>query len=80
MLEGFNKANSILGKKFKLRSLEMLEDIIIEIVVPQKESHVSRKYSVNSNFGRALKGKSVGDVIKVNVINGHLTYKILSIE
>ncbi|MDD7382411.1 MAG: GreA/GreB family elongation factor [Bacillales bacterium] len=64
----------------KLRSLKMQEDITIKIVKPNEESTFNRRYSLDSSFARALSGKAVGDVIRVNVVNGYLAYKILSID
>lgn len=75
-----NKKNYLLGKTIKLRSLKMQEDITIKIVKPNEVSTINRKYSIDSNFARALAGKSVGDVIRVNVVKGYLAFKILSIE
>lgn len=70
----------LLGKTIKLRSLKMQEDITIKIVKPNEESTFNRRYSLDSSFARALSGKAVGDVIRVNVVNGYLAYKILSID
>ena len=58
----------------------MQEDIIIKIVKSNEVSTVNRKYSIDSNFARALAWKSVGDIIRVNVVKGYLAFKILSIE
>lgn len=70
----------LLGKTIKLRSLKIQEDITIKIVKPNEESTFNRRYSLDSSFARALSGKAVGDVIRVNVVNGYLAYKILSID
>lgn len=75
-----NKRNYLLGKTIKLKSLKMQEEIIVKIVKPNEVSTINRKYSIDSNFARALGGKSVGDIIRVNVVNGYLAFKILSIE
>lgn len=75
-----NKKNYLLGKTIKLRSLKMQEDIVIKIVKANEVSTINRKYSIDSNFARSLAGKSVGDVIRVNVVKGYLAFKILSIE
>ena len=58
----------------------MQEDIVIKIVKANEVSTINRKYSIDSNFARSLAGKSVGDVIRVNVVKGYLAFKILSIE
>lgn len=41
---------------------------------------LENKISVDSPFGTALMGTSVGDVVKVNAPAGELSYKILGIE
>jgi len=58
----------------------MQENIVIKIVKPSEENYFYRRYSIDSNFARALRGKKVGDVIRVNVIKGYLAYEILSID
>ena len=70
----------LLGKTIKLKSLKMQENIVIKIVKPSEENYFYRRYSMDSNFARALRGKKVGDVIRVNVIKGYLAYEILSID
>ena len=72
--------NPLLGKKIKLKSLKMKEELTIEIVKIEQESIFNRRYSINSNFGMALLGKKVGDIIRINVVNGYLAYEILSME
>lgn len=70
----------LLGKTIRLKSLKMQENIVIKIVKPSEENYFYRRYSMDSNFARALRGKKVGDVIRVNVIKGYLAYEILSID
>lgn len=72
--------SNILGKKFKLKSLRTMEEIVIEIVGPNRVSTINRRYSVNSNFGRALQGKTVGDRVTVNITRKYLRYIIIDIK
>lgn len=71
--------NTMLGKNIKLKSLKTKEVINIKIVRLEEESIFNRRYSIGSNFGMAVRGKVVGEVIKVNIVNGYESYEILDI-
>lgn len=76
----YDNGNLLIGKTFKLLSLRNKEEIIIYIVNLGEESSINRKYTMYSNFARALIGKKVGDEIRVKIGNGYLSYKIIGIK
>lgn len=75
-----DKNNNLLGKSISLKSLRTGEIINIKVVRVEEESIFNRRYSSGSNFGMALRGKVIGDIIKINIVNGHESYEILNIN
>ena len=50
------------------------------LVAPQEADFAQRKISVDSPIGKALLGKSVGDIVEIKVPAGKLKLKIITIE
>lgn len=50
------------------------------LVSPEEADFEQNKISVTSPIGKALMGKKVGDVLKINVPAGILTYEVLEIS
>jgi len=64
---------TILNKK-------MDKEMKYTIVSPQEADFKEKKISVDSPIGKSLMGKSVGDVVEVDVPAGKLELEILNIE
>ena len=53
---------------------------ISKSLVPQKQTALKGKISNESPVGKALLGKQVGDIVKVETPGGEFEYKVLSIH
>jgi len=64
----------------KLRNLKSKDEVTYHLV-PENESDIkSGKISINSPVARGLLGKSVGDIVDIQVPAGILTFEIISIS
>lgn len=69
-----------LGCTVKVRDLELDEEDIYAIVGSQEADPKNFRISDDSPFGRAMLGKTVGDVVTVEAPAGTIQFKILSVE
>ncbi len=69
-----------LGCTVKVRDLEFDEEEIYCIVGSQEANPMAHCISDDSPFGRAMVGKTVGDVVEVEAPVGILKFEILSVE
>ena len=69
-----------LGCTVKVLDLELDETEIYAIVGSQEADPMNQKISDDSPFGKAMIGKSVGDIVEVDAPIGKIRYKILSAE
>ena len=73
-----NKIN--IGCKVKLLDVEYDEEMEFYIVGSTEANSLQNKISNEAPVGRALIGKSVGDVVDVETQAGIIQYKVLSIQ
>lgn len=73
-----NKIN--IGCKVKLLDLEYDEEMEFYIVGSTEANSLQNKISNEAPVGRALIGKSVGDVVDVETQAGIIQYKVLEIQ
>lgn len=77
--ENTNRSSKIsLGSKVKVMSDGKSD--MFTVVGEFEADPVEKKLSYNSPIGKALMGKTVGDVINVEVPAGNITYKVLEIK
>ena len=69
-----------LGCTVKIRDLELDETDVYAIVGSQEANPMEHRISDDSPFGRAMIGKTVGDIVDVEAPVGVLQFEILSIE
>ncbi|MGA7303238.1 MAG: transcription elongation factor GreA [Rhodothermales bacterium] len=63
----------------RVKDLKSGKELTYTLVSPQEADFTVNKISVQSPIGKALLGRSVGDVIDVNVPAGKLQFEILDI-
>mgnify|MGYP001084054327 FL=1 len=73
-----NKIN--IGCKVKLLDVEYDEEMEFKIVGSTEANSLQNKISNEAPVGRALIGKSVGDVVDVETQAGIIQYKVLEIQ
>ena len=73
-----NKIN--IGRKVKLLDVEYDEEMEFYIVGSTEANSLQNKISNEAPVGRALIGKSVGDVVDVETQAGIIQYKVLEIQ
>jgi len=69
-----------LGCTVKVRDLELDETELYAIVGSQEADPMNQRISDDSPFGKAMIGKSVGDIVEVEAPIGTIRYEILSAE
>ena len=69
-----------LGCTVKVRDLEFDEISLYAIVGSQEADPANFRISDDSPFGRAVAGKSVGDIVEVEAPVGLLKFEILAVE
>ena len=69
-----------LGCTVKVKDLETDEIGLYAIVGSQEADPANFRISDDSPFGRAMAGKSVGDIVEVEAPVGTLQFEILSVE
>ena len=69
-----------LGSTVKVRDVEFDETDIYAIVGSQEADPKNHRISDDSPFGRAMLGKTVGDVVEVEAPVGTVKFEILSVE
>ena len=68
------------GSKVKVLDKNKNKEIVYHIVGSPQVDPINRKISDDSPIGKALVGKSVGDVVEVDVPAGVLRFEILEIS
>ncbi len=66
--------------RVRVKNLKTGKEATYMLVAPQEANFAQQKISVESPIGKALLGKSVGDVVEVQVPAGTLTLEILEIQ
>lgn len=69
-----------IGCQVKILDCEYDEELEYKIVGSTEANSLKGKISNESPVGRALLGKTIGDVVKVETQAGELEYKVLSIQ
>jgi transcription elongation factor GreA len=64
----------------RVRDRKTGEEIRYQLVSPEEADFDEDRISVQAPVGRGLLGKSQGDVVKIQVPAGALTYEVLAIE
>jgi transcription elongation factor GreA len=64
----------------KLRDVKTKKMFQYTLVSPEEADFDQNKISVTSPIGKGLMGKKIGDVLKINVPAGVLTYEVLEIS
>lgn len=72
--------NAVLLCFVRVRDRKTKEEIRYQLVSPEEADFDEDRISIQAPVGRALLGKSQGDVVKIQVPAGTLTYEILAIE
>lgn len=70
----------LFGSTIKLINLDTNKEYIYKIVGEDESDIKNNKISIKSPLARALLQKSINDIVKINVPNGIITYKIINIE
>ena len=68
------------GCKVKVHDFEFEEDMELKLVGSSEANSLEGKISNESPVGKALLGKQVGDIVKVETPGGEFEYKVLSIH
>ncbi len=68
-----------LGKKVVLRDLQTSEEFEYQIVGSAEADPMQAKISNESPVGKAIMGKTQGDVVEVEVLDGLLKYEIVKV-
>jgi transcription elongation factor GreA len=64
----------------KLKDVKTKKMFQYTLVSPEEADFDQQKISVTSPIGKSLMGKKIGDVLKINVPAGILTYEVLEIS
>ena len=68
------------GCKVKVLDMEYDEEMDFQLVGSTEANSLKGKISNESPVGKALLGKQVGDIVKVETPGGEFEYKVLSIH
>ena len=69
-----------IGCKVRIKDLEFDEDLQYKLVGSTEANSLKGKISNESPVGRALIGKSVGDIVEVETPAGIIKYEVLEIQ
>ncbi len=69
-----------LGCTFTVLDVEMDEETTYELVGSQEANPMKGRVSDDAPFGRAMVGKRVGEIVKVQAPVGEIAYKVISIS
>jgi len=78
--QNIDASKAYLGATLLLKEKKSGREITYMLVSKEEADLKEKKISVDSPVGRALLGKSVGDVVEVQVPAGALHYEIISIS
>ncbi len=68
-----------LGCTFTVKDMETSEEITYELVGSQEANPMKGRVSDDAPFGRAMVGKRVGEIVKVEAPVGEISYEVISI-
>ena len=74
------QANRSIGCTVKVLDEEFDEELEFKIVGSSEANSLQGKISNESPVGKALIGRSIGDVVEVETQAGVISYKVLAIE
>ena len=76
-----NSDNSVLGinSRARIRFIEDEDEAIVTLVTTMDIDPGNMRISIESDLGKALSGKKVGDIVEVNAPRGKYTIEILQI-
>ena len=75
-----NQGRADVGSIVKLLNLHTEKEQILTLVSPAEVDPLSGKISTESPIGLALRGKSEGDQIVVNVPSGEIQFRVINIS
>jgi len=81
VIEDKNVDKSILGinSKARIKFIEDEDETVVTLVTTMDLDPENMRISIESDFGKALSGKKVGDIVEVNAPSEKYTIKILKI-
>ena len=81
VIEDHEMDRSVLGvnSKARIRFIEDEDEAIVTLVTTIDIDPVNMRISIESDLGKALSGRSVGDVVEVNAPRGKYSIKVLEI-
>jgi len=81
LIDDTNVDKSILGinSKAKIKFIEDEDEVIITLVTTMDLDPANMRISIESDLGKALSGKKVGDIVEVNAPEEKYTIEILEI-
>ena len=69
----------VFGAQVKVKDLDMAEVEIFHLVGPGDEDYETNKILIHSPIGQGLIGKKIGEVAKIQVPMGLISYEVLEI-
>lgn len=66
--------------KVTIKNLTNSMEMTYAIVSESESDFSQKKLSINSPIGKGLLGKSVGDIVEINVPNGLIKFEIINIQ
>ena len=75
-----NQGRADVGSTIKLLNIKSEKEQILTLVSPAEVDPLSGKISIESPIGLALRGKSEGNAITVNVPSGEIQFQIIDIS
>ncbi|MEN6316261.1 MAG: transcription elongation factor GreA [Clostridiaceae bacterium] len=81
VIDDKNADKSVLGvnSKARIKFIEDDDEAVVTLVTTLDIDPVNMRISIESDLGKALSGKRVGDIVEVNAPNGKYSVEILEI-
>lgn len=73
-------SKALVLSKVKIKNIQNEMEVTYTLVAESEADLSQKKISVKSPIGKGLLGKSVGDVVEINVPNGTMKFEILDIS
>ncbi len=77
--QDIDSSKAYLGAKILLKDLKRVKEVAYILVSKEEADLKQSKISAESPIGKALLGKSAGDIVEITIPAGTLQYEILSI-
>jgi len=77
--QDIDSSKAYLGAKILLKDLKRAKEVAYMLVSKEEADLKQSKISAESPIGKALLGKSAGDIVEITIPAGTLQYEILSI-